>query len=458
MRIAYLDVFAGISGDMTLGALLDAGVPIEALRSELAKIPMEDWRLEATRAVKAGISGTRALVTLESDRSHSHEQGHTGHEGHGHDHDHDHGGARGDDHGHDHDHGQGHGHTHGDGHAHEGHRAHEHGRSCRELVDIIEASSLDASVVKRSTEILWRIARAEAKIHDKPAEEVHFHELGGLDSIIDIVGAVVGFDLLGVDEIVCSPLPVSHGFVDCAHGRLPVPAPATAELLRGVPSFPVDINGETVTPTGAAIAVGLAHRVGPFPAMRVEAIGYGCGRKDFPGTPNVLRLFVGERSGAMPGIEGGEGSFGGLISDRIKVIEANIDDMSPELYGRAVERAFEAGAADVWMTPIYMKKGRPATQLSAAVDPGKVEAVVAALLQETTTFGVRIGEFERRCLPRVREIVETEYGPITVKVGMIGARVVTASPEYADCEKAAREHGVAVKEVFAAASTAVRMR
>ena len=158
---------------------------------------------------------------------------------------------------------------------------------------------------------------------------------------------------------------------------MPVPAPATAELLRGVPSFPVDIDGETVTPTGAAIAVGIAHRIGPFPAMRVETIGYGCGRKDFADTPNVLRLFVGERSGAMPGIEGGEGSFSGLISDRIKVIEANIDDMSPELYGRAMERAFEAGAADVWMAPIYMKKGRPATQLSAAVDPGKVEAVVA---------------------------------------------------------------------------------
>ena len=214
------------------------------------------------------------------------------------------------------------------------------------------------------------------------------------------------------------------------------------DKVKTLLDIPSDLRVVAVTPIGVP--------AGPRPLTR--------GRKDFADTPNVLRLFVGERSGAMPGIEGGEGSFSGLISDRIKVIEANIDDMSPELYGRAMERAFEAGAADVWMTPIYMKKGRPATQLSAAVDPGKVEAVVAALLQETTTFGVRIGEFERRCLPRVKETVETEYGPITVKVGRIGDRVVTTSPEYADCEKAAREHGVAVKEVFAAASTAVRRR
>ncbi len=323
-------------------------------------------------------------------------------------------------------------------------------------MDIIEASSLESGVIRRSTEILWRIARAEAKIHSKPAEEVHFHELGGLDSIIDIVGAVVGFDLLGVDEIVCSPLPISHGFVDCAHGRLPVPAPATAELLRGVPTFAVDIEGETVTPTGAAIATGLCHRIGAFPAMTVEAIGYGCGQKDFPGTPNVLRLFVGERSGAMPGIERGEGDLPSLVTDRIKVIEANIDDMSPELYGRVTEKAFEAGAADVWLTAIQMKKGRPGTQLSAAVAADRLEAVVTALLSESTTFGVRIAEFERRCLPRVTQSVLTAYGEISVKVGKIGDRVVTASPEFSDCDRAAREHGVALKEVFAAAIAAAR--
>lgn len=407
MRIAYIDVFAGISGDMTLGALVDAGVDPDALRAELAKIPMHGWRLEAEPCVKAGITGTQVHVTLDD-----------AHHDHGH--------------------------------------AHHHGRSCRELVDLIETSSLDAEVIQKATGILWRVAKAEATIHGTTPEDVHFHELGGLDSIVDIVGAVVGFRLLDVDRIICSPLPVSHGFVDCAHGRLPVPAPATAELMRGIPTFGLDVEGETVTPTGAVLAVELAGSIGAFPAMSIEAIGYGCGQKEFERVPNVLRLFVGERAGAMPGIEGGEGEWSALVGDRIMLIEANIDDMNPELFERVVERAFDAGAADVWTSPISMKRGRPATQLSAVASPERVEQVAGAILEESTTFGVRVSDWERRCLPREKVRVRTPYGDIGVKLGKIGERLVTASPEYADCLAAAKEHGVAVKEVYAAAVAAAR--
>jgi uncharacterized protein (TIGR00299 family) protein len=414
MRIAYLDVFAGISGDMTLGALVNAGVSVDALRTELEKIPMRGWTLRAEKAVRHGIAGTLVHVEL-ADQHHHHEGTHQ-----------------------------------------EGHQDHRHGRSCRELVNLIEASSLDPEVIARSTEILWRIARAEAKIHNCAPEDVHFHEVGGLDTIVDIVGAVVGFRMLGVEQIACSPLPVSHGFVDCAHGRLPVPAPATAELMVGAPTFPLDVDGETVTPTGAALATGLADRMGAFPPMCVQAIGYGCGQKDFPGVPNVLRLFVGERSDLMPGIEGGEGTWERPVTDRIALLEANIDDMNPELFGHVMQKLFEAGAADVWMSPVFMKKNRPATQLSAVAEPGKLEAVAKTILQETTSFGVRISEWERRCLPRKRVTVQTPFGEVRVKLGTIGTEIVQASPEYEDCLAAAKAHGVALKEVYAAAMAAAR--
>lgn len=408
MRVAYLDVFAGISGDMTLGALVDAGVSLDALRTELEKIPMQGWTVRAEKTVRQGIAGTLVHVEMAEDSHH-----------------------------------------------HDGHRSH-HGRSCRELVDLIEASSLDADVIRRSTQILWRIARAEAKIHNSTPEKVHFHEVGGLDSIVDIVGAVLGFRMLGVEQIVCSPLPISHGFVDCAHGRLPVPAPATAELMVGVPTFPLDVDGETVTPTGAALATGLAGRMGEFPAMCVQAIGYGCGQKSFPSVPNVLRLFVGERSDLMPGIEGGEGTWESPVTDRISLLETNIDDMNPELFGHVIQKLFEAGAADVWMTPIFMKKNRPATQLSAVAEAHRLQAVAEAILRETTSFGVRISSWERRCLPRKRITVQTPFGPVQVKLGTIGETVVQASPEYEDCLAAAKAHGVALKDVYAAAVAAAR--
>jgi hypothetical protein len=407
MRVAYLDVFAGISGDMTLAALLDAGLDLDALKAELSKIDMPGWDIAASRDSKRGIAGTRVDVSLRHEHHH-------------------------DDH----------------------HDDHRHGRACAELVALIEGSSLDPDVIEAATGILWRIARAEAKIHDSTPEEVHFHELGGLDSIVDIVGAVVGFRLLGVDRVVCSPLPISHGFIDCAHGRLPVPAPATAALLQGFATFPLDVEGETVTPTGAALATGLSQSVGAFPAMTVERIGYGCGHSDFPGVPNVLRLFIGTREGAMAGAEGGEAGGAGLVTDQVKRIEANLDDMNPELFAPVTEALFAAGAVDVWLTPITMKKGRPATQLTALADAAKLDAVVGALLRESTTLGVRVSTWERRCLPRERVSVETRFGAVRVKLGKLDGRVVNAAPEYEDCLSAAHTHGVPVKDVYAAAIAA----
>ena len=406
MRIGFLDVFAGISGDMTLGALVDAGASVDAIREELGKVPMSGWQIEAGKVVKGGIEGTQIRVTTE---------------GHGTDHEH-----------------------------------HHHGRACRELVGLIEESALCADVVETATSILWRVAEAEGKVHGVPKEDVHFHELGGLDSIVDIVGAVVGLKLLGVDQLWCSALPVSHGHVKCAHGLLPVPAPATMELLKGVPTFPLDVEGETVTPTGAVIAVGLSSHIGTFPAMTVERVAYGCGHKDFPGVPNVLRLVIGERAEGMPGAEGGEGLFADLVADKVQLIEANIDDMNPEFYERVAQRAFEAGAVDVWTSPIFMKRGRPATKLSALSAPARTEAVAGAILRESTTFGVRVSDWERRCLPRESITVNTAYGEVRVKLGKVGEEVVTASPEYADCAAAAESHGVPVKEVHAAAVTAAR--
>lgn len=464
MRIAYLDVFAGISGDMTLAALIDAGLDVEQLKAELDKIAMPAWDIVATKDKRQGIAGTRVDVVLgkaphphhhDHDHGHGHEHEHEHEHDHGHDHGHEHDHDHGHDHGHEHDHDHGHEHEHHHDHAPAPAHRHEHGRACAELVALIEGSGLAPRVIEKSTGILWRIAQAEAKIHDSSPEQVHFHELGGLDSIVDIVGAVVGFGLLGVDEVVCSPLPVSHGFIECAHGRLPVPAPAAVALLQGVPTFPLDVEGETVTPTGAALATGLADRIGHFPGMTVERIGYGIGHADWPGVPNVLRLLIGTRQGAMAGAEGGESGEGGLVTDEVRMVEANLDDMNPELFAPVMEALFAAGAVDVWLTPITMKKGRPATQLTALAAAEELEAVVAALLRESTTLGVRVSTWERRCLPRERVTVETRFGAVRVKLGKLGGRVVNAAPEYEDCVELARQAGVAAKDVYGAAVAAV---
>jgi len=396
MRIGYLDITVGISGDMTLGALVDAGVELSGLRQQLRGLPVTDWEITAEKVSKAGIEATKVTVTATaSDRATDH-------------------------------------------HVH-----HQHA-SYTELRDLIAAADLPPDVVNSSLEVLDNIAQAEASVHGVALEDVHFHELAGIDTLIDIVGSVMGLRMLGVEKLYCSALPVSHGFVDTAHGRLPVPPPAVAELFKGYPTVPVDINEETVTPTGAALATTLCEQVGTFPPMTVVQVGYGAGSKDFPGRPNVLRLWVGQSAG-------GDKS---LIVDEVVTIEANIDDMNPELHPHVVGQVFAAGALDVWLTPIQMKKGRPAVKISALATAADAEAVASAILRESTTFGVRLTRSQRRCLNRETVTVTTRFGQLSAKVGYLDGRVVTVAPEYEDCLAAAHKHDVPVKAVYSAALAA----
>jgi len=396
MRIGYLDIAVGISGDMTLGALVDAGVELSGLRQQLRGLPLTDWEITAEKVLKGGIEATKVTVTTTAS------DGTTDHHAHG-----------------------------------------QHA-SYAELRDVIAGADLPPDVVDSSMQVLDSIAQAEASVHGVSLDEVHFHELAGIDTLIDIVGSVIGLGMLGVEKLYCSALPVSHGFVDTAHGRLPVPPPAVAELLKGYPTVPVDINEETVTPTGAALATSLCERVGMFPPMTVEQVGYGAGSKDFPGRPNVLRLWVGQPAG-------GDES---LSIDEVVAIEANIDDMNPELYPYLMAQAFAAGALDVWLTPIQMKKGRPAVTISALATPADAEAVASAILRESTTFGVRLTHSQRRCLKRETVTVTTRFGELPVKVGYLDGRVVTVAPEYEDCLEAAHKYGVPVKAAYSAALAA----
>ena len=399
MRIAYLDILTGISGDMTLGALIDAGVDANQLQEELKGLLVSGWQLTAEKVSKAGIQATKATVSLN-----------------------------------------------------EHHQGHRHHRDYVELVEIIQSADLPAEVAEQSLAVLRTVAQAEATVHGVAVEKVHFHELAGVDTLIDIVGSVIGFRLLGVERIYSSALPVSHGYVDTAHGRLPVPPPAVTEMLKGVPTFPVDIEAETVTPTGAALAISLAEQIGIFPPMIVESIGYGAGTMDFPNRPNILRLWVGKPSGVQHKAEDSR-----LVVDEVVTIEANIDDMTPELQPVVVEKLLEQGALDAWLTPIQMKKGRLAVKVSALAPVQKTEALVEVILTETTSFGVRVSRSQRRCLLRQTVMVTTPYGELPVKVGKIGRQVVTVAPEYEDCRQAARRHNVPLKVVYSAATAAAQV-
>jgi uncharacterized protein (TIGR00299 family) protein len=287
--------------------------------------------------------------------------------------------------------------------------------------------------------VLRRLAEAEARVHGVAVEEVHFHELGGLDTLADILGALAGLEALGVERLYASPIPLAHGWVDTAHGRLPVPPPAVMELVRGFPTRPVDVEGETVTPTGVALATTLAAGIGEPPPMTAAAVAYGAGQKDFPGVPNLLRLILGEARESD------------LLSEELVLLETNLDDMNPELQPALLNALFAAGALDAWLTPIIMKKGRPALLITALAPPDRTEAVAEAVLRHSTSFGLRLSRCERRCLEREMRQVETPWGPVAVKVGFLGGRVITASPEYEDCARLAEQQGVPVRRIYAAA-------
>lgn len=437
MKIAYFDCFSGASGDMILGALVDAGLSLEHLRQELAKLGLPHYHLDAKKVVKRGLGGTQMIIDLEGHHhgaDHHHEEGHEPGDSH---HSHHHGHSHGPHHGHHHhDH---HEHGHHEHHMHEcGSQApHQEHRNLQDIKKLIEASSLAEAVKEKSLQIFTRLAEAEARVHRTSPDQVHFHEVGAMDSIIDIVGAVVGFQALGLEKIYCSPLHVGCGTVTCAHGTLPVPAPATLELVKGKPIYSTGVKGELLTPTGAAILTTLAVGFGGMPAMTVEAAGYGAGSLD-TAAPNLLRVSIGEAEGGLPRFQ----------TEQVAVIETNIDDMNPQLYDYLIQKMLNLGALDVFLAPIQMKKNRPGSLLSVICPVEAVERFADFLLQETTTIGLRWRLDDRLKADRSIREAETCYGPVRFKVAQLGEQTVNVSPEYEDCKHLALEKGVALREVM----------
>jgi pyridinium-3,5-bisthiocarboxylic acid mononucleotide nickel chelatase len=420
-RLVYFDCASGASGDMILGALVDLGLPIEVLRTELAKVPLGGYRIEARRVDRSGLQATKVdVVVEESEQTHAFEAGH--HHQHGHDHDHDH------DHDQHHDHGAPHAHSH---------------RGLRQILALLDSSTLAPEIRDRCAAHFRRLAEAEAGVHGVPPESVHFHEVGAVDSIVDIVGGVVGLAWLRADRFMASALDVGSGTVTMSHGTFSVPPPATAALVEGAPIY-AGGEGERLTPTGALLVTGHVSSYGPLPLLRVEATGYGAGSRDTPGGPNVLRLIVGE--------EGIGGSPGG----RVVVLEAEIDDMSPQLLAPLIDRLLAAGALDAYYTAIQMKKARPGILVTILAEPARRQSLEELLFRDTTTLGVRRQEWERTVLEREFVSVETPYGSVRVKVGRRGRVVYNAQPEFDDCQRSAEALGLPVKEVWAAALAAYR--
>jgi pyridinium-3,5-bisthiocarboxylic acid mononucleotide nickel chelatase len=385
--VLYLDCFSGASGDMILGALLDLGLPLDALKGALGSLAVDYAEMSAEKVSRAGVAATKFRLT--------------------------------------------------ESHAEPSTHKHYH---LKGIANKIRQSALKPESQDRAVHLFERLAEAEAAIHQTPIEKVHLHEVGALDSIIDIVGSVYGFDWFGIEDIVSSPLNVGGGTVRCAHGEFPVPAPATARLLAGVPVYGGGTT-ELVTPTGALLVTGYARSFGPLPAMRIESIGYGAGDRDPKGTPNVLRILRGERAEAGTG-------------DRVVKIECEIDDMNPQLFGPLMDGLLAAGALDVFYTPVQMKKGRPGTLVTIIAPPDRRHALTDVLFRDSTTIGIRYEEMSRTCLDRSVETVTTPYGDVRFKIARRDGRELNASPEFDDCARLAAQHGVSVKAVQAAAVTA----
>jgi pyridinium-3,5-bisthiocarboxylic acid mononucleotide nickel chelatase len=425
MRIAYLDCFAGISGDMFLGALVDAGVDPKILHEATAALNLNAV-LKIEKVDRSGISSTKVHVyegtalaeeshdPLREQHTHTHQQHpktqHQHKAGHTHDHDTPH--------------------------------EHTHGRSLTVIRNLINAASLFPAVKQTAIHAFELLGASEAKIHNVPIEKIHFHEVGAVDAIVDIVAAAAGVHALAIDKWHCSPLNVGGGMVDCAHGRFPVPAPATADLLRGLPTYSAHIEKELVTPTGAALIRTLAPSFGPQPAMRVQQIGYGAGTRNPKDFPNVLRLSVGESADAT--------------HSAVAILETALDDLSPQILAHVAERAFALGALDVMSTAVQMKKGRLGTLLTILADDAQVLALEDLLLRETSTLGVRIHHERRSCLDRTHSTVTTPYGDIRIKIGSRNGDIFNAAPEFEDCRAAATQHNVPVKLVQQAAIAAYR--
>jgi len=405
MKVAFVEMVGGAAGNMLAGAFVDLGVPLEALESALRTIPVDGWRIETSRAVRRGIASTYLDVVVPGEDVV--EQAHT----HTHDHDH-----------------------------------HHEGRPTRHLadvLDIVERSGLSPRVKRQAAAIYTRLAEAEARVHGTTVERIHFHEVGQIDAIIDVAMTCIALEHLGVERLYCSDVPVGNGQIAMAHGRYPNPPPATLELLRGMPMRPVDVRGELVTTTAAAILSTLVERPGVRPAMRVEAIGYGAGRSDFS-IPNVTRITVGE----LAEEEARAAGIGALERDEVLVLEANVDDMDPRWFEGAFEAALAAGAYDVWLIPVQMKKSRPASIVGAVCAPERADAVARALLEHTTTLGVRMRRQQRFVLPRRVETVETALGPVRVKASRLPSGRERRTVEYDDLRAIAAERALPIEVVL----------
>src|SRR6185436_16108534 len=378
MKTIYFDCFAGASGDMILGAMVAAGVNPDVLAEQLKLLNVEGFNVHFKQVTRAGLGATYAVVETAHEHKHRH---------------------------------------------------------LADILKIIDNSALSANVKKRASQIFTRLAEAEARVHNEPIEKVHFHEVGALDAIVDVTGAAICFELLGIERFISSPIHVGNGFVQMEHGQFPVPPPAVAELLKGVPFYSTEIKGELLTPTGAAIITTACSDYGPIPEMKTDATGYGAGTREYPDFPNVLRVLLGESEAH------------GATDERLWMLETNLDDASPQIIGHVMDRVLELGALDCFFTPVQMKKNRPGVLLSVLCRPDEKEAVMKLLFMETTTLGVRSYEVQRRGLQRSVVRVETQYGTIDVKVALLEGRVVNEMPEFEQCREAATKANVPLKVV-----------
>jgi len=409
MRTLYFDCFSGISGDMTIGALLDLGLDLEYLRSELLKMPVNGYRIKSSRVVRANLSAMKFDVDIDGDTGHTQDE---------HSHAHPHSGAH---------------------------------RKASEILAMIGSSALNANSKRIATAIFTKLAISEGNVHHVSPEDVQFHEVGAVDSIVDTVGAAIGFDALGFERFICSPINVGGGFIHCQHGVYPVPVPATADLLRGAEIYSKHVSSELVTPTGAAILAAMVDDFRRVDGFSIERIGYGAGNKQFQNFPNCLRLLVGEESSRAVGrtAPAPTDDFSDII-----VIEANIDDMTPQNFSYVTERLLEAGAFDVCTIPVQMKKGRSGFILQVLSPLNRCDVLSRLIFQETTSIGLRQYAAKRSALERKMVPVETRYGRVMIKVSMQDGKVVSSTPEYEDCARIAREKNVPLKEVQFLASTA----